>query len=255
MIKFHQQHNLEGSDLLLSIASIGMGGTFSTTLLHKKYSFQHIGTFFSDYLHAFCCSDGQQLVLNGEVYYNEEKKILNICFISGVHSHNQRDLFKELIDIFDQYKLRRFILVSSVSNQYSNEVELTNQKLHTYEVSNIRDIDYDKLGIKSFVDLVNLQGKKKELEELKYITGSSFACALCKHLNKRNIPYVYLFSYSHALFDPISGLTLFYKMAQFFGWSNENVEFNKFGHNFEELLKKISSEVEIEDKWFALLKE
>lgn len=257
MLKLWKNVDLKDSHLLLSFSSVGLSGNFASSLMINNHNFENIGFLFSNYLSPYAGVNVEtgSLNYNGQCYFNQERKILLINFHTGV-PHHFRNLFcEELLGIFNKYSMKNITVYGGISKGYLNDEELRNVNVQVYYLTNDETFDGKKFGIKNFENLVNMENKKKQLQEIMYIEQSGFAKHLVKFLNKKKVLFYYFFAFSLELFDPSAGLALYFKLAKMLNFTQEDNIVGKSENNMNGILEKIEGKYKIEPTWKLFLKE
>jgi predicted ATP-grasp superfamily ATP-dependent carboligase len=257
MIKFSKNVDISGSLLLLSFTSAGLAGNFASSILLNNNKFENVGFLFSHYLSSYVGLNPQNgsVLFNGQVYFNEEKKIVLINFHAGVAHHFRNDFCKELLEIHTKNQFRGVIIYGGIGKGFLNDEELRNTNVDVYYLTNEAQFNGSQYSMKSFESLVKLENKKKAFEEIKYLDKVGLAKHLVKFLNKNKVTFHYLFAYSSDLFDPLAGAAIYYKLSLLLGFSTENVVIPKYVGNLNSFLDKVESEFKIEPTWRLFLKE
>jgi predicted ATP-grasp superfamily ATP-dependent carboligase len=257
MIKFSKNVDIKGSQLLLSFTSVGLAGNFASSLLINNNKFENIGFLFSHYLSAYVGLNPQTgtALYNGQVYFNEEKKIVLINFHAGVAHHFRNDFCKELLDIYTSNSLTGIMIYGGIGRGFLNDEELRNPNVDVYYLTNDSQFDGTQYFLKNFENLVQLENKKKAFEEVKYLDKVGLAKHLIKFFNKKKVTFHYLFAFSSELFDPLAGLAVYYKLSLLLGLSKENNVIAKNVGNLNSFMNKVESQFKVEPTWRLFLKE
>jgi hypothetical protein len=257
MLKLWRNVELKDCHLLLSFSSVGLAGNFASSLLINNHNFENIGFLFSKYLSPYAGVNEEtgKINYNGQCYLNSEKKILLINFQAGV-PHHFRNLFcEELLQLSEKYSLRNITIYGGISKVYLNDEELRNVNIQVYYLTNDESFDGGKIGLKNFESLVKLENKKKALQETMYIEQCGVAKHLVKFLYKKKVPFYYFFAFSLELFDPSSGLALYFRLSNLLNFSQEGIMVQKREKNLSGLLDSIEEKFKIEKTWKLFLKE
>ena len=257
MLKLWKNVDLKDSHLLLSFSSVGLAGNFASSLIINNNSFENIGFLFSNYLAAYAGVNLETGMVNynGQCYFNSERKILLINFQAGV-PHHFRNLFcEELLQLYTKYSLRNLTIYGGISKGYLNDEELRNSNVQVYYLTNDESFDGKKFGVKNFENFVNMQNKKKPLQETIYIEQCGVAKHLVKFLYKKNVAFYYFFAFSLELFDPTAGLALYFKLSNILNFNQQDNVVQKSYNNMPGLLEKIEEKFKIEKTWKLFLKE
>ncbi len=257
MIKFTKQKDIKNSLLLLSFTSVGLTGNFASSLLINNNNFENIGFLFSHFLSPYAGFNPQtgSVLFNGQVYFNEEKKLLLINFHAGVPHHNRNKFSQELVELFQLYTMRGIIIYGGTAKSFMNDEELRNKNVEVYSLTNEANFDGTKYGIKNFESLVKLEDKKKPLEEIKYLDGIGTAKHLIKFFSKKAVTFHYFFSYSSELFDPLAGLVVYNRLSLLLGLGREVVNVPKYSESLVNFLEGVEKNYKIEPIWRLFLKE
>ena len=162
MIKFSNEIDIKGSALLLSFTSVGLTGNFASSILINNNNFESIGFLFSHYLAPYVTINPEtnSTMYNGQIYFNQEKKIVLINFHAGVPHHFRNEFCKELLDIHQNYAMRGFLIYGGIGKGYINDEELRRKVVGLYYLTNDDTFEGSKLNMKSFESLVKLENKK-----------------------------------------------------------------------------------------------
>jgi hypothetical protein len=257
MIKFTKQTDIKGSLLLLSFSSVGLTGNFASSLLLNNNNFQNIGFLFSQYVSAYAGFNAQTgaILLNGQVYFNQEKKILLINFHAGVPHHNRNKFSQEIVELFQQYTLSGIIIYGGTSQSFTNDEILRNKNVDVYFLTNDQSFEGEKFSMKNFENLVKLEDKKKPFEEIKYLEGIGTAKHLIKFLSKKCVVFHYFFAYSAELFDPIAGLALYNRLCLLLGIAKEAISIPRYNESLPNFLEELEKQYKFEPLWRLFLKE
>jgi proteasome assembly chaperone (PAC2) family protein len=257
MIKFNKEVNIKGAFLMLSFTSVGLTGNFASSVLINNHNFESIGFLFSHFLSAYVSinpMDGQAMY-NGQIYFNKEKKLLLINFHAGIPHHYRNEFCNELLNLYQSYSLNGFLFYGGIGRGFVNDEELRNKNLDVYYLTNDKNFDATKFGLKNFGEFVKIENKKKQFEEIKYLAGCGLARHLIKFLNKKSVPFYYYFSFSNELFDPVAAMAVYYKLALFLEFIKDNVILPKFVESLNSFLENVEKEYKIESTWKLFLKE
>lgn len=257
MIKFTKQSDIKGSLLLLSFTSVGLTGNFASSLLINNNNFQNIGFLFSHYLSAYAGFNEKtgSALFNGQIYFNEEKKIVLINFHAGVPHHNRNKFSQELIEIFQQYTMRGIVIYGGTSKSFLNDEVLRSKMVEVYYLTNHENFEGEIYSVKNFETLVKLEDKKKPLEEVKYLEGIGVARHIIKFLSKKFVKFHYLFSYSTELFDPLAGLSVYNRLCLLLGYDTQILNLANNTVDLSKFLENLETQYKIEKTWKLFLKE
>jgi predicted ATP-grasp superfamily ATP-dependent carboligase len=257
MIKFTKHPDIKGSLLLLSFTSVGLTGNFASSLLLNNNNFQNIGFLFSQYLLAYAGFNQQTggVLLNGQVYFNEEKKILLINFHAGVSHHNRNKFSQEIVELFQQYTMRGIVIYGGSSHLFLNDELIRNKNVEVYFLTNDQSFEGERYSMKNFESLVKLEDKKKPFEEVKYLEGIGTAKHLIKFLSKKNVTFHYFFAYSAELFDPLAGMVVYNRLTLLLGIQTETVNIPKYSESLPTFLEGLEKKYKFEPIWRLFLKE
>jgi predicted ATP-grasp superfamily ATP-dependent carboligase len=137
MIKFYNNVDIKNADLLISFNSAGLSGNFASSLLINNNNFTKIGFYFSHYICAYASTGSNgQLTHNGEIYFNEEKKLLIINFFVGAQHYYMKKFFDEFMSFYKTYSLGRIIIYGGISSTYQNDEELRKKNIDVYYMTN-----------------------------------------------------------------------------------------------------------------------
>lgn len=256
MIKFYKQVDIKQSDLILAFNSAGLAGNFASSLLINNNSFENVGFLFSHYLSSYAsnANDGQ-ITYNAEVYFNQEKKTLLINFFAGVSHYFKDKFFEELMQIYETNQMGRLFIIGGIGKGYLNDEELRKAVIDTYYLTNDTSFNGESNGLKCFEKLAQISNKSKPLAELKYIDNSGTAKHLVKWLSRKNYKFYYLFVFSSALFDPLAGAALYFKLSQVLGLRSDSVTIPKNYENILKMMEELSKQLKIDPAWKLFLKE
>lgn len=257
MFKLSQSIDLSGSRLYLSFTSAGYSANFASSLLINNNSFDRIGYLFTEFISPSVSYDESSgnILFNGQVYYNESSKIVLINFIAGIPHHSRNKFSAQLVELIQKYSFSDIVIFSGISKDLVNSEELHNKNVDVYYMSNSENFDANKFSLRSFVDLIKMENKTKNLEEMKFIEKCGFSKHLCKYLNKRKINFLYIFAFSCDLFDPLAGLAIYYKLCLIAGFRNDAVRLDKNYADINLVLNSIEKELAIDASWRLFLKE
>lgn len=257
MIKFYKNADIKGSSLLLSFSSVGLTGNFASSLLINNNGFENVGFFFSHYLTPYVGTNPETstALYNGQVYFNQEKHLVLINFHAGVAHHFRNDFCSELLSIYNQFSFKSILIYGGIGKEFANDEELRSKYVNVYYLTSEANFEGAKLNIKNFENLVNIENKKKPLEEVKYLEKCGIAKHLIKFLLKRNVVFHYIFAFSNELFDPLAGFAVYNKLTALLGLKSSDLEVPKYVDNVNRFLDDIEKNYKIEPAWKLFLEE
>ena len=258
MLKFSKNVDLTNSLLLLSFTSAGLTGNFASSILINNHNFESIGFFFSHYLCPYVGKNPGSggLLFNGQAYFNQDQKILLLNFHAGVPHHFRNEFASELLTLFSGNSMRGIIIYGGIGKNFLNDEELRLKEVSVYYLTNDKSFSGQNFGVKNFETLVNLENKKKFLEEVQYLDRCGVAKHLIKFFSKKNVTFHYFFAFSSELFDPLAGLALYYKISNILGFTQDGgVSVPKAVDNLNDFLDTVEKQFKIESTWRLFLKE
>jgi predicted ATP-grasp superfamily ATP-dependent carboligase len=255
MIVFKSNNIVDISDskLLLSSGLTGFVGIIATKLFITKYGFEHIGTYFSEYMQCSVTVLPDGVQLNGEVYYSKERKISIILFTTGIPKTFRIEFFSELDNFIESNKIKDVVILSGIIPDLQTDSEIKSSKITPYYFSNCNDFS-EKIQLTGGISInklfQSLSISTKQLHELTYLSGIGFAKYYIRYQNLTNKKYNLLASYIRSPVDVLAGLALFNTLCSYYGLTtNYNLIDKKAYENFEESFKSLN----FEDDWMKLI--
>jgi predicted ATP-grasp superfamily ATP-dependent carboligase len=250
MIKFYKEANLAGSDLLLSFSGAGLSGTFAASLLAGNQQFEHVGLFFSHNISPIVRSDiyTSKPIYNGEVYFNQEKKITLIDFTLGAGKKIRSKFFEELTDLYKKHSMNRIIIIGGIAKEYLTDTELKKESIDVYYLANEVLSNDSNVGIINFEKYISLDNKTKPLKELDYMSMAGTPRYLVKYLNKNGINFIYLFAYSSIPIDPLAGYAIYNRVSRLLGLGGEIVILSK-KYDFKNFIEEHKELINLDSTW------
>jgi hypothetical protein len=245
--------DISNSKLLLSSGLTGFVGIIATKLFITKYGFEHIGTYFSEYIQSSVTILPDGVQMNGEVYHSKERKISIILFTTGIPKTFRVDFFSELDKFIESNKINDVVIMSGIIPDLQTDSEIKGSKITPYYFSNCKDFS-EKIestgGISINKLFQSLSISKKPLHELTYLTGIGFAKYYIRYQNLTNKKYNLISSYIRSPVDVLAGLTLFNTLSVYLGLETSNTLLDKKSYeSFEDIFKSLK----FDNEWTRLL--
>ncbi len=256
MLKLNSDKNIKESNLLIFFPGEGNSTDFCLSLLLSNYNFEKIGYLYSDYIkHSVAYLENGNLEMNGDLYYNEEKKTTILNLTSGVPKKFVHKFNKEMIEFIKNNKFNDIYILTSSSTDNITDVDIQSKIINVYYESNNENFKGD--GLKKIKEAFNISDEKrkgKKYYELSLVDGSSSSLQLTQKLILEKINFVFIFNFSNSILDPLSGLALFKKILFLFKLSDKDENVEKSEMNALEALNKIEKEnIKISPGWKILL--
>ncbi len=256
MLKLNSDKNIKESNLLIFFPGEGNSTDFCLSLLLSNYNFEKIGYLYSDYIkHSVAYLENGNLEMNGDLYYNEEKKTTILNLTSGVPKKFVHKFNKEMIDFIKSNNFNEIYILTSSSKDNITDVDIQSKIINVYYESN--NEKFNGNGMKKIQEAFNLSEEKKKGKkyyELSLIDVSNSALHLTQKLILEKINFAFIFNFSNSILDPFSGLALFKKIIYLLKLSDKDENVEKSEMNALEALNKIEKEnIKISPGWKILL--
>lgn len=221
---------IKSSKLILTSGNTSLISNISTSLLINKLQFERIGIYFSEYSQQDVYSFNNQLHYNGDVYYNQDYKLLIFEFISSIPKSNRLSFFNELDQFIKDNSIIDVLLIGGLVPENLSDFEIQSKEPNLYYLSNqqtpnekVKEMDGKVICFREKVaDVFDL--KKERFYETKYLNGLGFGRYYIKYKQYKNEEYRSLLLYGKSLVDINAGVRLYKALLKYFEIFNEDFE-------------------------------
>jgi predicted ATP-grasp superfamily ATP-dependent carboligase len=255
MIKFTNKIDISNSRLLVTSGVIGFASILTSRILVAQHDFSKIGFYFSEYTGSVVTvlpQEGYQL--NGEVFFNEKKRILILSLASGVPSYYTKKFFTEFNNFVTENTIKDVLFTSGILPEYQNDSEITSTVITPYFLSNDEEVSkvLESSGAISFVKYCNLVGKKKKnsIDEVHYASGTGLASNYIKHQAKSKLKYNFLGVYIRTPLDILAAITFVNTLCYYYGFVEKPL--NLLEKKYQEVEKLLTTVSGVSTDWNVL---
>ena len=256
MLKLSKTVDIKNSILLLIFSSNGNASNIATTLLIKNYPFEKIGFYYSQFMsHGVCESEDGTLEFNGSLFFNENKKILILDLSGGIPKNNWYNFNEEFFKFLNENSFKEIYILSSSDKENLTDKEIKSNVINIYYETNKKDFKCDSM--KKIQEAYEIEENKKENKiyyELGLVEISESEQKILQKMILDKINFIFIFTFSDDVFDPFTGLALFYKISFLLGFSDKDEKVLKKEINLIDYLGEIEKNgLKIEPSWKILL--
>lgn len=263
MIKFNCNVDICNSNLLVCSGLAGFSSVLLSKLLIANYNFNKIGFYFSEYMQTNTTILPNNIQINGELFFNKDKKLLILVLSAGVQKFYQNKFFEEFNNnLLYKYNIKDCLFISGMLPVYQNDEEIKNKEITPYYLTNNNEYisRFEKSGAKSFEKLCNIVKTKytKPLEELKYASHIGFIEKYIKYQNRSNKYkkesdtlhyYNFVGVFIRSPLDILAALSLYNFVGVYFELTNK--EFTPVEKKYLNIENKLSS-LQLDESWSML---
>ena len=256
MLKLSKTVDIKNSTLILIFSSNGNASNIASTLLVKNYPFENIGFYYSQYMsHSVCENGNGNLEFNGSLFFNENKKILILDLSGGISKNNWYEFNEEFFKFLNDNKFKEIYILSSSDKENLIDKEIKSNEINIYYETNKKDFKCDSM--KKIQDAYEIEENKKENKiyyELGLVEISESEQKILQKMILDKIDFIFIFTFRDDIFDPFTGLALFYKIAFILGLNEKDEKVIKKQINALNELNEIEKiGLKIDSSWKILL--
>lgn len=250
--------DISNSSLIIVFAGEGSSSAVACSLLISNCNFQSVGYLYSTNLQStafYASKDSKRPSFNGEVFFNQEKKVTLLDISSGYSEGKTEAFSKELITFIQGQKFKEVYFLGSISKSNIVDFEIRSKVFNVYYMTNDEKYknDFGFLGIKDAFQLEEKEKGGKKYKEMEELYGCEGLRRMAQKFVLEKVNFVFVFAFAEEGFDPLCGLALYEKISFVLKLKeNENkVEKKEIGK--DKILEEIEKNYKVDPVWRTYL--